>query len=256
MKQHAHTSQGDGGLLGDLSVGTLTLGAGKKITTPSIETDAISEKTALNGVAVNHDVTIAAGKTVSTPSLNTDAISEKTGASGIAVNHDVTLAAGKKVSTPSLEVGGANISTGLYVSGAGVTLTHSHDAVQSTANTSYTLIKKITITRLLGAGVKNAILTIKFEMKHFAGGAWGVIYKNGLIYGTVRSNSSTEYILYSEDLSFAEGDTIEIWGHGVSGNSCYIQNLRVYISTATPTLEQAIDNGDTDTDPFTGTNTV
>jgi len=57
--------------------------------------------------------------------------------------------------------------------------------------------------------------------------AYGRIYKNGVAYGTNRSNTSSypDVNYYWEDLAFVAGDTVEFWGdtaHSSGGVSAYI----------------------------------
>ena len=125
-------------------------------------------------------------------------------------------------------------------------LLHSHDAEASTASASYVKLKTITLTGLYPTP---STLRIKFDMKgETVPGfekVWGRIYKNGAGFGTEQESSSTTYATFSEDLSFAEGDTLEIWGREacIGADICYIENFRVY-GTDKLSLANAIINTD------------
>ena len=62
---------------------------------------------------------------------------------------------------------------------------------------------------------------------------YGRVYKNGIAYGTERTNTTTVSVLYSEDLSFNDGDTIEIWGK-VSSAINYTVISSFSINSSTP----------------------
>ena len=103
---------------------------------------------------------------------------------------------------------------------------HSHDADASTTNTSYTLLKTITINTLYPTP---STLRISFHMRSGNGyGVTGRIYKNGGAFGTSRATASQVGVTFSEDLAFADGDTIELWAlRSVLTNTVTVKNLRV-----------------------------
>lgn len=143
------------------------------------------------------------------------------------------------------------------IASVGDTLTHSHDAESGSNSATYAKIKTITIDKLLGAGVSNATLRIKFDFRNTTAGqtTYGRIYKGGVAFGTERTTVSADYSTVSEDLSFAEGNTIELWYKEIGSGTARLRNLRVYVSEDAPTLAQALANSEIDADPFQGTNT-
>jgi hypothetical protein len=104
----------------------------------------------------------------------------------------------------------------------------SADTERNTASASYTKLKEISF-------YFNGTLRIKFDMRHTTGdtNAKGIIYKNGVAYGTERSSTSTSYITYSEDLAFVAGDKIQLYARVVSAGygATYIRNFRIYYDT-------------------------
>ena len=103
----------------------------------------------------------------------------------------------------------------------------SHDAVAQSADTfDYNKLKTITLNLPLGT----ATLRVKFDAKDSVGGADGLarLYKNGVAVGTVREVIAT-YTTYSEDLEFADGDTLELWAAKEVGHASrpFVKNLRV-----------------------------
>ena len=78
----------------------------------------------------------------------------------------------------------------------------------------------------------NGIFRVKFSIRtgNTNQAGQGQIYKNGVAYGTQRSNNTTAYVEYSEDLAFNAGDTCELWmriGPDI-GPTAYAQNFRIY----------------------------
>ena len=135
-------------------------------------------------------------------------------------------------------------------------LIHSHDGESTSADGAYTKVKTITLNTLNPSPVT---LRIKFDLKIVSGDgtAYGRIYKNGAAVGTARNQATNTYITYSEDLEFADGDTLELYCYflGPNGPTGY-KNFRVYgISTAL-TIKEAIESSNAgEATPFAGTNT-
>jgi len=115
------------------------------------------------------------------------------------------------------------------------TLRYSSDAVVSDNNPPYIHFKTITLASKLYGTVR-----VSFEMKTNNPGAsaYGRIYHNGVAIGTIRSTSSTSYVLYSEDIShnFEIGDTIQIYGGASYYVPADIKNFRVYFDLDAPSL--------------------
>ena len=141
--------------------------------------------------------------------------------------------------------------------GLGDDLLHSHDAADSTNSTSYVKLKTITLDTLYPA---TSTLRVSFDLRctdtvqHHAQGR---IYKNGVAVGTQRSNNSESYINYSEDLEYAEGDTIELWAYtNVGAYAAHVRNLRITGDVETVTYREAVANNDIGVaDCVIGTNT-
>ena len=107
----------------------------------------------------------------------------------------------------------------------GDVLRKSADTEQSSSSDTYE--KKKEITTYLGG-----TLRVKFDLKsaNAAPTAYGQIYKNGVGYGTERTRDVGTYQTFSEDLTFAVGDKIQLYLH--KGGTCTFamaQNFRIYV---------------------------
>lgn len=76
---------------------------------------------------------------------------------------------------------------------------------------------------------------LKFTAKHDAGGAgvgYAKLYKNGATaVGTERA-LTTSYVVYSEDIALAAGDTIEVWAKVTDGaTSVDAYDFGLYVAT-------------------------
>jgi len=60
----------------------------------------------------------------------------------------------------------------------------------------------------------------------------GRIYRNGNAYGTERSTSSTSAVVFTEDLYFYEGDTVELWIACAANTSPYYYAYTNYLGLA------------------------
>ena len=106
---------------------------------------------------------------------------------------------------------------------------HSHDAEASTAETSSTKLKTITLTHLLSPFyTATATLRISFDIKTVPTGysVVGRIYRNGSSVGVDKSASTDTYETKQQDLEFSQGDTIELWARAYS-TTVYVRNFRV-----------------------------
>jgi hypothetical protein len=104
------------------------------------------------------------------------------------------------------------------------------DTERSTTSSSYVKVKEFLINT-------TGIYRIKFDLRSSIIGynAYGRIYKNGVAFGTQRSNSGN-YVSFTEDLQFSKGDTCELWiSQSVSGGTCFAKNFRLYVAES-PTL--------------------
>ena len=135
---------------------------------------------------------------------------------------------------------------------------HSHDAVVDTSNGTYTILKSITINTL-----HNTPETIRISFSMWSGSAtagkeaYGKIYKNGAPVGTERINGTTSLVTYTEDLSFANGDVIELYAYNAEDflMETYVSNFRVKGVAHANTLQDALTDTHVGvTTPFEGTN--
>lgn len=131
---------------------------------------------------------------------------------------------------------------------------HAHDAALLVNQVSYTKYKTITIDTLIP---DPSTLRIKFDLISDAGSgaAYGKIYKNGAPVGVERDTVTGSYETFTEDLSFAEGDTIELWSHCSMPDTGHVRNFRVCGVPTQLTLSEAVILGDPgDVDPLVGVN--
>ena len=80
---------------------------------------------------------------------------------------------------------------------------------------------------------KKGTYRVKFELKgqNDQPDMKGRIYKNGASYGTERAPASTDWQLYSEDLSFDVGDLVQLYLYSVNSWAIYCINFRLYVAT-------------------------
>ena len=107
---------------------------------------------------------------------------------------------------------------------SGTTFTLASAATErSTTSTSYVKMKEF-------VAAQNGTVTVYFEIKtsNYGASVYGRIYKNGTAYGTERSTTSTSYDNYSENLTFAAGDLIQIYLRTDNASyTAYIRNAKV-----------------------------
>jgi len=121
--------------------------------------------------------------------------------------------------------GGYGTGPGGYYYALSNDVLQSHDAEATTQNTLYIKLKEITVQKLENSP---KTLRIYFEIHGNASTWYGKIYKNGAAYGTERSGTSQTYVSYSEDLSFAVGDQIQLYvRQNTPGYTAYVRNFRV-----------------------------
>jgi len=120
-------------------------------------------------------------------------------------------------------------------------LQSSADTERSETGTSYTLNKSVLIK-------SGGTIRVKFDLKHSpAGRTAGRIYVNDVAIGTERQTESETYITYSEDITVAPFDYIQVYVKAVdtgsgSGTS-YIENFRLYYNeTYVTSLAEIITN--------------
>ena len=96
------------------------------------------------------------------------------------------------------------------------------DTERNTASTSFAKQKEI---RIASAGT----IRVSFDLKSsFAGVvAHGLIYKNGVAHGTDRTNSTTTYQTFTEDLAFNQDDLVQLYLKQDSTGQAYCRNFRL-----------------------------
>src|SRR3990167_1751270 len=99
----------------------------------------------------------------------------------------------------------------------GDNLVHQDSSVKTTASTILVKVAEFEVSH-------SGTLTIKFSLK--SGGAApdndveGRIYRNGVAVGTLRLETSTTYVEYSEDISgWSQGDLCQIYARAANGSS-------------------------------------
>lgn len=103
---------------------------------------------------------------------------------------------------------------------AGTTLLCSADTERYSESQTYTKLKEIVIST--GSGV----ITVSFDLKGSGGdNAYGRIYRNGVAVGTERQRQSTAYETFSENISVANGDLIQLYFKAAYYG--YVMNFRI-----------------------------
>jgi len=90
------------------------------------------------------------------------------------------------------------------------------------AITTYIMFKKVTVN-------VGGPMLVSFALYGVGNGyyTFGRIYKNGVPYGTERNNTNTGYVTYDEVLTFAAGDTIEVWGYTPINQTIKVKDFKV-----------------------------
>ena len=80
---------------------------------------------------------------------------------------------------------------------------------------------------------KSGEVKVSFDFKAGADGplqAYARIYKNGVAFGTERTREGSNYVTYSEDLTFAKGDLIQLYAKVTNVDyDSYVKNFNVKI---------------------------
>lgn len=124
-------------------------------------------------------------------------------------------------------------STDVVLATASDTLKYSADTERSTDNDAYTLVKQITVR--VGGTVR-----VTFDAKTASGSTGHArIYVNGTAVGTERTPNSGTYVSYSEDITVAPFDLVQLYYQEPSGDAgalIYVRNFRIkYDLSATST---------------------
>lgn len=81
------------------------------------------------------------------------------------------------------------------------------------------------------------VYRIKFDLRASdTHTAYGRIYKNGIAHGTLRFTTSMSYVTYTEDLTFAKGDLIQLYMYSSDGANALITNYKICSNLFTQTL--------------------
>lgn len=94
---------------------------------------------------------------------------------------------------------------------------------RSTSSTSLIKVKEF---QLASGGT----IRTSFDLKTNNSGeyAYGVIYKNGATFGTVRSTLSLSYVTFSEDLVFATADLVQLYYRQMNAAAlAYVRNFQL-----------------------------
>lgn len=123
---------------------------------------------------------------------------------------------------------------------ASANVRNSHDAETSSAVTSYTKVKTITLTNGL-LGQWRALFDLKSGTAPNT--VNGRIYRNGVELGTEQSDVTGGYVTKSEDLTqdCQPGDTIELWLKAHASSTAWAQNFRLAYDDS-PTVAVASSN--------------
>jgi|GEM_PF-5275232 len=132
---------------------------------------------------------------------------------------------------PTLD--GSQLTNTLMGTTASVNLKQSADTertkVNGGADPNYSLVKSIRV-HLPG------VYRIKFDLRSDSTSqtVYARIYKNGVAYGTEQSTLSTTYVTFSEDLTFAPGDTIDLYYKSPTTSvGVLVRNFRLYYDKGT-----------------------
>lgn len=101
-------------------------------------------------------------------------------------------------------------------------------ASQSSFNnvgSTYVLAKKIQLP-------SGGVIQVLFDLWCSSGAAYGRIYKNGVAVGTERTTTSTTPVSWTENITFAANDTIELWIKSSGTNSTYTQRFELAVNQA------------------------
>lgn len=93
------------------------------------------------------------------------------------------------------------------------------------AGSTYVLAKKIQLP-------SGGVIQVLFDLWRSGGTAYGRIYKNGVAVGTERTTTSTTPVSWTENITFAANDTIELWIKNSGANSTYTQRFELAVNQA------------------------
>ena len=82
-------------------------------------------------------------------------------------------------------------------------------------------------------------MSIRFNLSSNIGGnqARGRIYKNGVAFGTLQSTTSLSYVEFSQTLTFARGDAVDLYLQSPTGAAASNTYLRMYSGNPSSPIE-------------------
>jgi hypothetical protein len=119
-------------------------------------------------------------------------------------------------------------SLGIIEFSAGNFFLASADTFRETCSTGPIKLKEIQIGR-------GGTLRIYFELRTNDAGktAYAQIYRNGSPVGTQRSNSSTSFVSFTEDISgWSVGDYVQLYTWVTANYYSGVKNFRIYVESA------------------------
>lgn len=116
----------------------------------------------------------------------------------------------------------AKLNAGNLIPVVGDTVGISYDAAVGTTNNTFYRLKDIKVTR-------TGVYRIKYDLKSGTEGQTveAQIYRNGTAYGTLRSQYGAAFATYTQDLLFAAGDSVQVYGRSTSTHYVYVANFRI-----------------------------
>ena len=120
------------------------------------------------------------------------------------------------------KISGELVDTGIIIIASDNPVS-SADTQRSTNSASYVKLKEITIQ-------KSGRYRIYFGLKAGSNGytSYGKIYKNDVALGSERTNTTTNFVYYSEDFDLVAGDKIQLYAHAVNTSyTAYVEKFRV-----------------------------
>ena len=175
------------------------------------------DKTDTSGQTVDGDLTIASGKKIITPSVQTDLIKDSDGVSVIEidkVNETISIY-GEELSliNPPKFIAGDKL---FFQSG-----------IQNGSGTTYYKAYEKTS---LNDGVLSTKLSIRSSNNSYT--TYAKIYINDVAVGSERSNVTSSYVTFDENINVLAGDKIQIYIKGTNAYLSYFY-LNLYIGNKT-----------------------
>lgn len=172
------------------------------------------------------DQKAALAGTAGTPSVTNKYVTNDDVASTATASKVVRRDSNADILVPATPTASTGATSKTYVD-ALINYTASDNLITSTdAETSsdgdYTKARE---TKLWRAGTVRIKFSIKINNPDFT--SYGRIYLNGVATGTERTNSTMNYVEYSEDITISAGDLVQIYIKS-AGGTVRLQNFRIY----------------------------